>query len=387
MEELKLKLISEGKAKLYVPNLDYYGENEPSNAPVFYNPNMIFDRDLSVLIINCFKSFVGGGLRICDALSGTGVRGIRYGLEVENVDFVWFNDWNHLATQLIYKNLNLNDFKIPNVVSCLDARKMFYMNTNVNDRFHVIDIDPFGSPAKYIHSAIAALRDDGIICITATDVATLFGKYPSTCLRRYSAAPIKADFSHENAVRILLGYIVRCISTFDFSCSPLLCYAHSHYIRLFLHLKMGVKSADESISMIGYIAFCEKCLYRVVIRGLSSHIPHICPNCGSKLRFSGPLWTGELFNLNFIKELKNSVTNPTLNRFLNILLEEAQGPPTFYVLDEISRRLKISSPPVSDVIENLKAMGFFASKTHFHTKGIRTNAHVNVIFEVLKSFS
>ncbi|MEM3615316.1 MAG: tRNA (guanine-N2)-dimethyltransferase, partial [Candidatus Methanomethylicia archaeon] len=144
-ENLKLKLAFEGKAKLYVPDLDYYGVNEPSHAPVFYNPNMVFDRDLSVLVINRFKDYVNGDLRICDALSGIGVRGIRYGLEVKNVDFVWFNDWNPVAVQLIWKNLSLNDFKISNTVSCLDARKMFYMNNNFNSRFHVIDIDPFGS--------------------------------------------------------------------------------------------------------------------------------------------------------------------------------------------------------------------------------------------------
>ncbi|MEM0084819.1 MAG: tRNA (guanine(10)-N(2))-dimethyltransferase [Candidatus Methanomethylicia archaeon] len=386
-ENLKLKLAFEGKAKLYVPDLDYYGVNEPSHAPVFYNPNMVFDRDLSVLVINRFKDYVNGDLRICDALSGIGVRGIRYGLEVKNVDFVWFNDWNPVAVQLIWKNLSLNDFKISNTVSCLDARKMFYMNTNFNSRFHVIDIDPFGSPAKYIHSAIAALRDGGVICVTATDVATLFGVYPLTCLRRYGAVPIKSDFSHENAVRILLGYIVRTVSTFDFSCTPLICYARSHYIRLFLRLNMGIKKVNESIKLLGYIAFCENCLYRIIIKGLSSYIPHTCPNCNSKMSFSGPLWVGNLFDLDFVKGLKDYAVNPILNRFLEVLCDEAQGPPTFYVLDEISRRIKISSPPVNEVIERLKSMGFFASRTHFHIKGIRTNAPIKVIFDVVKSSS
>jgi tRNA (guanine26-N2/guanine27-N2)-dimethyltransferase len=390
-DNLKLKVICEGKAKLYVPDMDYYGhyvgDNEPSHAPVFYNPRMTFDRSLSVLVVNQFRSFVSENLRICDAFSGTGVRGIRYGLEVDGVDLVWFNDWNPLAVELIHKNILLNSIKPSVIVSCLDARRMFFMNSSFNRRFHVIDIDPFGSPSKFIQPAIASLKDGGLMCITATDVPVLFGKYPTTCLRRYGSIPIESSFSQEIAVRILLGYISRNVSTYDFSCTPLLCYSRAHYIRIFARFNFSVDLANESMSKLGYISFCDKCLHRFVVNGILPPDVRECPNCNSKLHFSGPLWVGPLFNPEFILELRKHASTPDLTRFLDIILDECRGPPTFYVLDEISKILKTSSPSVDDILEELKSMGFFASRTHFHAKGIRTDAPSKVLFDLVKSSS
>ncbi|MCS7097308.1 MAG: tRNA (guanine(10)-N(2))-dimethyltransferase [Candidatus Methanomethylicia archaeon] len=390
LNNLKLKMIIEGKAKLYVPDLTYYsfreGEFEPSYAPVFYNPKMVFDRNLSILVIKGFGDLLNENLRVCDSLSGTGIRGIRYGLEVDKVDFIWFNDWNPLAVKLIHKNLSLNNLTASTVVSCLDARKMFYMNTNFNSRFHVIDIDPFGSPVKFLQSALSALKDGGLMCITATDIPVLFGKYPLTCLRRYNAISIKADFSYENAIRILLGYIVRIAANYNFSCTPLLCYMRSHYARIFACFKLDVEEANKSIMKIGYIAFCSKCLYRCVFEGFIPQLIVNCPNCNSKLEFSGPLWIENIFDVNFIVKLKNKCyADHLISKFLDILHTEASGPPTFYVLDEFSRRLKISSPNVDDIIEKIRSNGYFASKTHFHVKGIRTNAPLSIIYDVVKS--
>ena len=79
--KVKLMYIIEGKAKLLVPDLTFYrrtnGIAEPSYAPIFYNSKMSFSRDVSILVLKTFKKFLNLNLNVCDALAGTGVRGIR----------------------------------------------------------------------------------------------------------------------------------------------------------------------------------------------------------------------------------------------------------------------------------------------------------------------
>jgi len=74
-----------------------------------------------------------------------------------------------------------------------------------------------------------------------------------------------------------------------------------------------------------------------------------------------------------------------IKRLLKFIGEEADGPPTFYVMDKLTKRLKVSSPKLKKVIEQLQALGFFASRTHFHPKGLRTNAPLKVLYDVVRS--
>ena len=53
-------------------------EKVSSRAPVFYNPVMELNRDLSVQAIEQIKSKIEQALTICDALGGSGIRAIRY---------------------------------------------------------------------------------------------------------------------------------------------------------------------------------------------------------------------------------------------------------------------------------------------------------------------
>jgi len=110
---LKVKRIYEGKAQLLIPDLDYYckvgsAKYEPSYAPVFYNPEMAFGRSLSILVLRTYQKIFRKKLHICDALAGTGVRGIRYSLEVPGIQRTWLNDKNPLAVELIHEKIPLN---------------------------------------------------------------------------------------------------------------------------------------------------------------------------------------------------------------------------------------------------------------------------------------
>jgi hypothetical protein len=56
------EVIKEGKAQMLVPNLKAYNvspsDYAPSKAPVFYNPVMEFNRDLTVLAFRAYQKMV-----------------------------------------------------------------------------------------------------------------------------------------------------------------------------------------------------------------------------------------------------------------------------------------------------------------------------------------
>jgi len=392
--KVKLMCVIEGKAKLLVPDLTFYrrtnGIAEPSYAPIFYNSKMSFSRDVSILVLKTFKKFLNLNLNVCDALAGTGVRGIRYALE-SSPSRLWLNDANPLAVNLINKNLSLNNLSSISTVSCLDARMMFLKNSYGTLRFNVIDIDPFGSPIKYVETAVRALKDGGLLSLTATDIPALFGKYPITCLRRYGAKPLKSSFAHEIAIRILLGSVVRRVASLDFACKPVLSYFHNHFLRLHLILNKDISKANDSVKKLGWLLYCKNCSYREIRAGIDVSPPRKCPNCSGRLSLAGPLWCGNLFDKVFIRDMLSfmstvELVNPgDVRSLLEIVYNELDGPPTFYVIDELSRNLSVSSPSPSKVVSSLKSIGFFASRTHFHPKGIRTNASIKIIYDVIRS--
>ncbi|CAE7311599.1 Trmt1 [Symbiodinium natans] len=52
------------------------------------------------------------------------------------------------------------------------------------EAYDVIDLDPYGTVAPFIDSAIQAVADGGLLCITSTDMPVLGGNHPETCFAR-----------------------------------------------------------------------------------------------------------------------------------------------------------------------------------------------------------
>lgn len=58
--------------------------------------------------------------------------------------------------------------------------------TENNQKFDFIDLDPFGSPSKYLSSALHAIKDGGMLAVSATDLRHLCTS-PSDSLIKYGA--------------------------------------------------------------------------------------------------------------------------------------------------------------------------------------------------------
>jgi len=163
-------IIKEGKAQVLVPDLKAYGvvpsDYAPSKAPVFYNPVMEFNRDLTVLAFRAYQKMVGHEIGICEPLTSQGIRGIRYSLEVDSVSHVMACDINHHAYELAQHNIELNNLQNKITLKYGDANRLLSSNASPKKRFDIIDIDPFGTPVPYLDSAFRALKNKGLTTLT-----------------------------------------------------------------------------------------------------------------------------------------------------------------------------------------------------------------------------
>lgn len=73
--------------------------------------------------------------------------------------------------------------------------------------FDVIDLDPYGCPSIFLDSALQAVKDGGLLLITATDMAVLAGNSPETCYSKYGAVSLKLKCCHEMVI-LTVGFIL-----------------------------------------------------------------------------------------------------------------------------------------------------------------------------------
>jgi len=389
------EIVGEGKVKILVPKLEAFvkspSEYAPSKAPVFYNPVMELNRDLAVLALQAYQRMVDREIFVCEPLAGCGVRGIRFAVEVEGVKEVLVNDINEKASQLAMLNVEMNGLDKRVIVKKEDANFLLATHGAPRKRFDAIDIDPFGSPAPYTDSALRALRNGGFLALTATDMAPLCGVYPKACVRRYHGKPLRTEYCHELAVRLLAGFLAVTAAEYDIGVEFLFSHSTGHYVRVYAKIAYGAKRADENIQKMGYVIHCFTCFYRETKNGIfPSSLPSECPECGANLSIGGPLWLGKIANKEFCILMKNELNKKRLRqrekieKIVDLVKGEVDAPPTYYVLDKFSDALNLPVPPLKAVLESLRGGGFQAFLTHFNPKGVKSNVPTAKLKEVFR---
>ena len=389
---LELVEVREGEASILVPR-----ENLTEPYPlkhgnrVFYNPIMEFNRDLSILAVECHAKGSFRQLRVLDAMTGCGVRGIRYALEVEHVGHVLLNDMQPVACGLARRNAERN--KVENKeVTCMDANLVFALHSTTDTRFDVVDLDPFGSPASFLDSAVRAVSNNGLLALTATDMPPLCGVRPKAALRKYGGRPLQTEYCHEIAVRLLIASLVSTAARHDLGIDVKLAHSTDHYVRAYCSIRHGCGRASQTLDRLGYIAHCFRCSYREVSNKLHSS-KTTCRICNDHYAYAGPLWLGNLYDKEFCKEMLRLVDLKKLqkkNRVIRVIrriIDEDDSLPTYYRIDRLSDRYQTPTPKPQTVVEEAHNMGYAASLTHFHGYGVRTNADPDVLEHILRKLS
>ncbi|MHA1713841.1 MAG: tRNA (guanine(10)-N(2))-dimethyltransferase [Candidatus Ranarchaeia archaeon] len=389
-----LKEFSEGGITFLAPRTLSSDEKKtyhPIHENVFYNPRMELNRDATIAIMRYVAHRISSVGPFCDAFAGTGIRSIRVLLQVPHVPLVVANDINPNAVEIIKENARRLNITKSLKVENYPATFLFEKWRTEHKYFGFIDIDPFGSPTAFLDSAISATKKkNGYLAVTATDMPVLCGIYPLACKRKYASQPLKTEYVHETALRILIYSIICAAGRQNRGVSLRFAYSDEHYIRAVVQLRYGGSYAQQAIKDTGYIAHCFQCQWRIVIK--TEEIlgaPRVCPNCGDKLKYAGPLYAGSLFHSPTLKGMINDLEHPVLNKKRKLLklletqLEESDGPPTFYDLHRINALRKHNQKPRRVALTILREHGFFASKTHFSPTGVRTNASITDIIRLL----
>ncbi|KXA92238.1 hypothetical protein AKJ65_07870 [candidate division MSBL1 archaeon SCGC-AAA259E19] len=358
-------------------------EYVPSQTPVFFNPVMELSRDISV---SSLQSLIDGAddLRVCDALAGVGARGLRYAKEVDGIEKVIVNDRSPEATELIRKNIELNDLSSAEMKK-EDANLLLDSHPSW---FHMIELDPFGSPVPFLDSSFSSIYRRGIFFVTATDTAPLCGAYPRACIRKYGSRPLRTPYSRELGLRIMIGFLQRRAAARDLALEPKLSHATQHYFRVHFRSVEGAKRADKILKEQGYVSHCYDCRRRLTSRGMPADLPSEC-ECGREFEHGGPMWLGDLADKEHLRDIVEDLSTRNFDlrkkeeRLLRLLRNEAEGPATYYDIHEVSSKASVSPPKFKRLINRLQDRGHVTLRTHFSDTGLRTDAPMEVLMEIV----
>ncbi|UCC92376.1 MAG: tRNA (guanine(10)-N(2))-dimethyltransferase, partial [Thermoplasmata archaeon] len=370
---IELKTVTEGAVRLSVPASAPSSTRGPArtDSPVFYNPAMTLARDVSVSVLRAAGTT---DWRVLDGLAGTGVRGVRYAVEGPPPREVVLNDANPVAVALCALNLQHNGVEDRVVVTRERLERLLH-----RDRFDMVDVDPFGSPAPFMAGAVRAVRKNGLLALTATDTPALCGSRPRPCLRRYGARPWRGDAMHEVALRILAGAAVREAARTDRAAVPMLSMAEDHFVRVFLRVTEGAMRADDALSRMGYA-------WPTPEGGIATGpVPP-----GHEGVWAGPMWLGPLHDGDVVASMLDDGGRPEgarLERLLEVWRDEAELPPLLVEANRVASRLKVQTPRMEAVLEGLRSRGYVAGRAHTNPVGIKTDAPMEVLEDLFRDLS
>jgi tRNA (guanine26-N2/guanine27-N2)-dimethyltransferase len=363
---------------------------------VFYNKRMEINRDISILAIIAYsKIFSQESLVVVDSMAASGVGPIRLLKNTNNIEKIYINDINPVAVELIKNNLELNEIEPKQAeVFNKDANLLFSEISRSSALPNVISIDPFGTPNLYIDSAFKAIKKDkGLLCITATDTAVLFGVKPKVCIRKYMAKPLHTNYCKEIGARILISFISRIANINNLGIVPLLTFYSNHFIRIFAMSFRGKSKILKNLpKSYGYIIHCKNCGNRSSIIENLLKVPQNCPICLNEkhLEYSGPLWVGELHQKSYLDEIDilnekfNFKNKNRIRKILKFALNEINMPISYFNVHKLCQQVKLSSIPKLDNLINLiKENGYKASRTHFDFLSIKTNMRIDDLKSLL----
>ncbi|KAJ8913229.1 hypothetical protein NQ315_016172 [Exocentrus adspersus] len=419
------QIITEGLAKIR------------TGGNVFYNPVQEFNRDLSISVITAFAKHYSeeklqkkskgvnviisntgsdsvaeactkcdDGISILEALSATGLRSIRYAKEIPRVKEIIANDISHRAVEDIKRNIV--DNAVTNIVhpSHSDATLLMYQHRKEN-QFDVIDLDPYGCPSIFLDSAVQAIKDGGLLLITATDMAVLAGNTPETCYSKYGSISLRIKSCHEMALRILLQCIESHANRYGRYIVPLISLSADFYIRVFVRVYTGAYKCKFTTSKLAYVYHCTGCdSFALQPLGVLKKneknnkqvkfciptgpaVSQKCEHCGHSHHIGGPIWTDPIHSPDFVQEVLKTASDK-LNTFkriqgvLSVISEELLDVPLYYTLERLSGVIHVEMPSMLVLRSAILNAGFKVSFTHMNRTSIKTDAPTKVVWDIMR---
>ncbi|XP_018335264.1 probable tRNA (guanine(26)-N(2))-dimethyltransferase isoform X2 [Agrilus planipennis] len=363
---------------------------------VFYNPVQEFNRDLSISVINVYiqqilntknsitkegnpslvenKSEVEPDITILEALAASGLRSIRYARELDGNKKIIANDISKKAVESMESNINGNN--VANIVetSHSDAILLMHKHKQKGKQFDIIDLDPYGCPSIFLDSAVQAVKDNGLLLVTATDMAILAGNSPETCYAKYGSVSLKIKSCHEMALRILLQCIESHANRYG---SKLSMVYHCTGCGTFVLQPLGEIRTNNKNEQVKF-----------GLPTVSVAMP-LCNHCGQRYHMGGPIWSAPIHSSEFVKQVLDSAsdklkTYKRIQGVLSVVLEEISDSPLYFTLEKLAGTLHVETPPMMAIRSAILNAGYQVSFTHTNKTGIKTNAPATVIWDIMR---
>lgn len=323
-----------------------------------------------------------------DGLAATGLRGLRLATEVGGAPMM-LNDHNPHAVELMEQNLKLNGLSPGRSEQQVEVTRYRLQTLLSSGRYVMVDIDPFGTPAPFIDSALQALDNRGVLALTATDLPVLCGAQPRACRRRYGAMSLRGPACNEMGLRLLVGWAARRAACFDLALEPLLGYHEGHHLRAYLRVRRGAGRADLALERLGYLASgTGGDILPIASEGLTGQTGQTGLTSHAGRKVGGPLWLGPLADNEMLERMvvDASLARADLAaRYLDLWKAEyaLPSPVGFYTVDQLARAARRGPPAPRSLVKALEEKGHRATLTHFSPTGIRTSANWDQALEAL----
>jgi tRNA (guanine26-N2/guanine27-N2)-dimethyltransferase len=377
---------------------------------------------------------------ILDALSATGLRALRYAKEIPFATSITSNDMSKNAVESI--KLNIKHNKLEGTIKPNTGNAIAYMYSYCDrNGYDVIDLDPYGTAAPFIDSAIQAINDDGLLCVTCTDSAIFASHgYLEKTYSQYGGLPFKGEPCHEGGLRLVLHAIASSAARYGMAIEPLLSLSIDYYLRVFVRVRKApndVKLLAGKTMLVyscdnGCGAWTTQYLARNKVTKNKKGDPFYkhgfaagpsadehCRHCGTKTHIVGPMYGGPLHNVGFVERVLaqlNEVdrkTYPTMDRIEGMLrtaLEEItfgvkpkdekatqnldplipkadpaeiDHHPFFFIPSSVSRVVHCSAPPTAALRGALRHAGFRVTMSHCKPGSIKTDASWTDIWHIM----
>ncbi|KAB7499383.1 TRMT1-like protein [Armadillidium nasatum] len=416
----------------------------PKKNEVIFNPEMIISRSLALLSLG---TYIRNGwclnktVRCLDALGATGIAGLSWAKNFPQVE-VTINDSLETSCRAIKENELVNNVSVE--VTQQDVNILLLQRP-----FDFIFLDCYGSSVHYLESLFKNVPKNGLLVITSTDDAALYGKVPDVTLRNYGGYIVKTFYSKELAARLIIAAVARSSARCNKGIEVLGSFAVKSHITLILKVTRGPAAATQCVNKIRKLLHCCICEDKVFFPQSIYPVenPYSLLSCNCRTKSSGhvgielgPIWSGPIFDPDFCLKMleiaEKEQRSPKVISLLQTVVTESLGgtwptsekesflirklPESTFTSSDKSekgvesqedvsdlaskkKKLELCSPfyfnlhrhspkgydlgKINKIVKFLQSRGHRASRTHFDPEAIRTSASLKELTELLMVFS
>ncbi|PPQ98817.1 hypothetical protein CVT24_003371 [Panaeolus cyanescens] len=339
---------------------------------------------------------------ILEALSATGLRSIRYAKEIPLVKYVIANDLSPAAVEAMKRNVEINglagekdneeSWKVR--VNEGDACSLMYQHREEKKRVDVVDLDPYGTAAPFIDASV---------------------QVPGLFFSNYGGLPVKAEYCHEAALRLLLHTLTTSASRYGRYIEPLLCLSIDFYIRVFVRVHTSPIEVKKALPKNSTFYICTTCqsyheqpLGKMVAKASGPDgknvnylfktqagplVPEKCTECASPFHIAGPMWSGSLHDPDFVGKVlqhvkDNESSYGTAGRMKGMLTlaKEELDEKFYFTPSKVASFFHCTTPSLDDVASALLNAGYRVSRSHACPGSLKTNAARTVVYDIFRAW-